>query len=110
MGLARAPRPDGTLPTAQADTAGWIWNEGNPADIPLFNGTRACSSSGRHHTSERGTRAAFFPEWRANLRLSRTWKRKRSSTGSLASRLLQNPSDGPNNGTVRLATLTCSAS
>ena len=33
-------RPDGTLPTAQADTAGWIWNEGNPADIPPFDGTR----------------------------------------------------------------------
>jgi hypothetical protein len=35
-----ALRTDGTLPTAQADTAGWILNEGNPADIPPFDGTR----------------------------------------------------------------------
>jgi hypothetical protein len=35
-----ALRADSTLPTAQADTTGWIWNEGNPADIPPFNGTR----------------------------------------------------------------------
>lgn len=31
---------DGTLPTARADTAGWIWNEGIPAEIEPFDGLR----------------------------------------------------------------------
>lgn len=29
-----------SLPSGQADTGHWIWNEGTPADIPLFEGRR----------------------------------------------------------------------
>lgn len=32
--------PDGTLPEPRSLSAHWIWNEGVPADIPPFEGTR----------------------------------------------------------------------
>ena len=37
---------------------------------------RACSSSGRHHTSERGTRAAFFPRMAGELAVEQNLEEK----------------------------------
>ena len=36
----RGWRPDGTFPEVPQGTEFWIWNEGMPADIPLFDGVR----------------------------------------------------------------------
>jgi hypothetical protein len=36
----RGLKPDGTLRDSFAGRAHWIWNEGVPADIPPFEGTR----------------------------------------------------------------------
>jgi hypothetical protein len=36
----QALRPDATLPEAQTDHKHWIWNEGTPSDIALFEGRR----------------------------------------------------------------------
>ena len=36
----RTLAPDGALPEGTKDTSHWIWGEGTPADIPLFNGYR----------------------------------------------------------------------
>jgi hypothetical protein len=33
-------QPDGTLPTGNTHSRYWIWNEGTPADIAAFEGTR----------------------------------------------------------------------
>lgn len=33
-------QPDGSLPTGTAQSRFWIWNEGTPADIAAFEGTR----------------------------------------------------------------------
>lgn len=36
----RGLKPDGTLHDSMSGSAYWIWNEGVPADIPTFEGTR----------------------------------------------------------------------
>ena len=57
-----AIEPDGKLPDAKAATAArehWIWNEGIPADIPVFG--EESSSSGLPTTSGRGARSATLP-------------------------------------------------
>lgn len=35
-----AVRSDGTLPDGQTASEHWIWNEGSPADIAMFEGRR----------------------------------------------------------------------
>jgi hypothetical protein len=66
-----ALRADGTLPMAQADTAGRIWNEGNPADIPTFDGRRVLllGSPSYEQTWNAGR---LFPRMAGELSLEQT--------------------------------------
>lgn len=66
----RGLKPDGTLREAMSSSAHWIWNEGVPADIPPFEGTRVVLLGPPPY--ERSWSAVRkFPDMAGDLRLER---------------------------------------
>jgi len=70
----QAVKPDLTLPSGQTATEHWIWNEGKPADIPLFEARRVILLGPAAYIrtwSAQRTFAAMQPELRIEAILTR---------------------------------------